>query len=169
MFRNIGGKIKTLAALIAILGIAASVIVGIVLMISTKKLVGIGFLVMLLGALVSWISSWGLFALGENTENIAEIERLTERYVLTLERMEQRLQQPPAGGAQSAASARRSGADPAAETAGPSAAKDPRPAVVPVHDGDRVICPACGCNQPATRQKCWQCGQEFQSGGQQTS
>ena len=65
MFTNIGKKIKTLAQVICWLGIIGSVISGFGLMATEDDLIGIGVLVMVLGALFSWIGSFFLYGFGE--------------------------------------------------------------------------------------------------------
>lgn len=62
MFENIGGKIKGLARITAILGIMAFVIYGIVLF-SVSVLMGI--LVAVIGSLASWIGGFTLYGFGE--------------------------------------------------------------------------------------------------------
>ena len=66
MFDNIGSKIKTVAATIAWLGIIGSVIIGIV-MIAESLLVGL--LVIIVGSLSSWVSSFTLYGFGQLIEN----------------------------------------------------------------------------------------------------
>lgn len=67
MFDNIGGKIKSLAKVLCILGIIASVIGGIVEIANSAVLPGI--LTAILGALFAWIGSFGLYGLGQLIEN----------------------------------------------------------------------------------------------------
>ncbi len=77
MFKNIGGKIKTLAVVITCIGIVLSIIVGSLLMVN--ELVIVGILVMLVGILASWISSFILFGYGqmiENSDKLVAIERM---------------------------------------------------------------------------------------------
>lgn len=73
MFENIGGKIKTLAQVTALIGIVSSVIAGIVLMYTTLFLIGLA--VLLFGSILFWISSFVLYGFGElieKTNKIAE-------------------------------------------------------------------------------------------------
>ena len=79
MFNNIGEKIKTLATIITILGIIASVISGIAFIVysiveayDVSRLVAgiiLGVLTMVVGSLISWISSFLLYGFGELIEN----------------------------------------------------------------------------------------------------
>lgn len=73
MFSNIGGKIKTLATVITVIGIIASIIVGFVLMAALEKK-GIGLLVMAIGSLSSWIGSFLLYGFGEIIELLSDIK-----------------------------------------------------------------------------------------------
>ncbi len=66
MFNNIGGTIKGFAKFLTWAGIIVSIIVGIVLI---KNESDFGIWVILGGSLVSWMSSWILYAFGELVEN----------------------------------------------------------------------------------------------------
>ena len=67
MFNNVGRKLKDIASVITYIGIALSVILGILMIKS------IGFLLALLiiavGSFISWISSIGIYAFGELVDN----------------------------------------------------------------------------------------------------
>lgn len=85
MYNNIGEKVKGLAKVVAFLGILGSVIYGIVLIVQGAKLnsyypseagsalIGTGFAVMIVGSLVSWISSWALYAIGDTNVKTTEL------------------------------------------------------------------------------------------------
>lgn len=87
MYNNIGEKIKTLAKVIAWLGIIGSIIWGIILIVQGEQvssyssylsgagstLTGTGIAVMILGSLGSWISSWALYAIGDTNVKTTEI------------------------------------------------------------------------------------------------
>jgi mannitol-specific phosphotransferase system IIBC component len=66
MYNNLGSRLKTLAIVIAIVGIVGSVVTGIIL--ATAG----GFLAFLIpavaGSLVSWLGSWVMYAIGETHE-----------------------------------------------------------------------------------------------------
>ncbi len=82
MFDNIGSKIKTLAKIITVVGIAISVIWGLVIMINAQTgtildggIFFSGIIVIVLGSLISWISSFFMYGFGqliESTQNIEE-------------------------------------------------------------------------------------------------
>ena len=71
MFDNIGRKIKMLAQILCWIGIVSSVIAGFVLiikgMMSSRDSIfaGIGFGVMIVGSLFSWIGSFFLYGFGQ--------------------------------------------------------------------------------------------------------
>ncbi len=77
MYNNIGKKIKVLAKVLAWIGIAASVISGLGMIIVSSRAGGamslIGILTMVLGSLLSWVSSFVLYGFGEIVENSALI------------------------------------------------------------------------------------------------
>mgnify|MGYP007120306613 CR=1 FL=1 len=80
MFNNIGKKIKTLATVITILGISVSVIFGVAVIAGYMSYfrgfstgVASGLIVMVVGSLASWISSFLLYGFGELIEKTSEI------------------------------------------------------------------------------------------------
>lgn len=73
MFDNIGSKIKSFAQVVTIIGIVASVILGIIFMANAGF---IGLVVMLIGILMSWISSFITYGFGQLIENSDEMIRL---------------------------------------------------------------------------------------------
>ena len=82
MWDNIGGKIKILAKIIAWVGIISSVI-GFIIFISFAlsddhymigTYLGIGFCILVIGSIISWISSWFMYGFGELIEKATEIE-----------------------------------------------------------------------------------------------
>ena len=85
MFKNIGGKIKGLAEAICYVGIAISVIAGIVMIgfgsssYNGDTMIGVGFAVMLVGSLVSWIGSLFAYGFGELIENTTVIAELAAK------------------------------------------------------------------------------------------
>ena len=86
MFENIGMKIKNLALLICWLGIIASLILGIY-QFNYSAITGI--VIIIIGSLMSWISSFFIYGFGEiieSTINTSEkINYLTELYTLNKE------------------------------------------------------------------------------------
>ena len=73
MFDNIGGKIKSLAQVVCWIGILCSVISGIVIMATDEDLAFLGFVVMVIGSLVSWVSSFTLYGFGQLIENTDQL------------------------------------------------------------------------------------------------
>ncbi len=79
MYRNIGGKLKALATVQAVLGIVASGIYGIVMMMDERFVAGL--LIIVIGCISSWIGSWLTYGIGtavENSESILHHLRKSE-------------------------------------------------------------------------------------------
>ena len=68
MFNNIGGKIKSLAQVVCWIGIICSVISGIAIMATDEDLAFSGFVIIVIGSLVSWVSSFTLYGFGQLIE-----------------------------------------------------------------------------------------------------
>ena len=80
MFKNIGSKIKKLAIVITVLECMISIIYGIVSCIAGKVLFGI--LVIVIGSVIAWISSFFTYGFGElidNTSKIAKASKLSKQ------------------------------------------------------------------------------------------
>lgn len=71
MFNNIGGKIKSFATILTVIGIALSVIIGFVIMFGYPSIETflIGLVVIAIGSLMSWLSSFLLYGFGQLIEN----------------------------------------------------------------------------------------------------
>ena len=65
MYDEIGSKIKIVGKAVCILGCVASVIMGFVIMGSSSSMVGTGFLILMVGSLLSWVSSLLIYGFGE--------------------------------------------------------------------------------------------------------
>ena len=68
-YSNIGDKIKNLAQVLFVLGAIVDIILGISLMVTDEDLIIFGLLLILLGPVVTWISSWLLYGFGQLIEN----------------------------------------------------------------------------------------------------
>ena len=79
MYDNIGEKIKGLAKWTFIVEAIAAVITGIAMMMvgEGEELSFYGLLVMLLGPIAAWVSSWLLYGFGEIITKLCDIERNT--------------------------------------------------------------------------------------------
>lgn len=79
MFADIGGKIRSVARMLCWIGIAFSVLVGLILMAQDSDLAPMGILTAGLGALFSWISSLFLYGFGELIVKATQIEKNTRK------------------------------------------------------------------------------------------
>lgn len=79
VFDNIGGKIKILAQVVCWIGIACSVISGFVIMASDEDMALLGLMIMIVGSLLSWVSSFTLYGFGQLIENTDKLVLNTEK------------------------------------------------------------------------------------------
>ena len=79
MFANIGGKIRSVAMMLCWIGIALSILAGLILMAQDGDLVLTGILTAGLGALLSWVSSLFLYGFGELIVKATQIEKNTRK------------------------------------------------------------------------------------------
>ena len=79
MFANIGDKIQSVAKILCWIGIALSVLAGLILMAQDSDLAPMGILTAGLGALFSWISSLFLYGFGELIVKATQIEKNTRK------------------------------------------------------------------------------------------
>ena len=75
MFSNIGKKIKELAQVFCWIGIIASLISGIVVISIDDDHALAGIMIIVIGALLSWISSFTLYGFGELIDQTQEINK----------------------------------------------------------------------------------------------
>ena len=68
-YENIGNKIKGLAQMAFVVGAIAAVITGIALMATDEDLILYGLLVLIVGPIIAWVSSWLLYGFGQLIEN----------------------------------------------------------------------------------------------------
>ena len=87
-YENIGNKIKGLAQMVFVVEAIAAVITGIALMATDEVLILYGLLVLIVGPIVAWVSSWLLYGFGqlvENSDIIAEEhKRVNEKHEKTV-------------------------------------------------------------------------------------
>ena len=73
MFDNIGKKLKGLAKWTFIVEAIAAIIGGIIVIVEEDEVIGL--LLLFLGPVIAWISSWVLYAFGELVDKACDIER----------------------------------------------------------------------------------------------
>lgn len=76
MYDNIGGKIKGLAKWVSIIVSIIMAISGIVCMGLGEDFIPVGILLLILGPVICWISSWMLYGFGELIEKASNIEQI---------------------------------------------------------------------------------------------
>lgn len=83
MFNNVGKKIKGFAAVLTWIGIVASCLSGMVTMVIDDEFVGVGLLIMVIGSLLSWISSLTMYGFGELVDNSAKAVKLLQKNTIS--------------------------------------------------------------------------------------
>ena len=74
MYNNIGSKIKWLASTIFIIEAIGAAISGFALVFLNENMIPIGLLVIVVGPIFAWISSWLLYGFGELIDKVCDIE-----------------------------------------------------------------------------------------------
>lgn len=80
MFDNIGKKIKTLTKILVWIGIVASIIAGLALLIISGEardygqLIGLGLVFLIGGPFLSWVSSFFMYGFGELIDKTCDIQ-----------------------------------------------------------------------------------------------
>ena len=69
MYENIGGKIKSVAQALCLLGIILSVIIGLFFLVQGGINILIGLSIIVIGAILSWLSSFLSYGIGQLIEN----------------------------------------------------------------------------------------------------
>ena len=96
-YENIGDKIKGLAQMVFVVEAIAAVITGIALMATDEDLILYGLLVLIVGPIIAWVSSWLLYGFGQLVENsdiiAAEYNRKNEKHEKVVEKNKERKQE----------------------------------------------------------------------------
>lgn len=77
MYNNIGGKIKDLTKIIAIIEAGIAISIGLMMMFADDDTFVFGIIIIVVGCITAWISSWFLYGFGEIVENTSIIARNT--------------------------------------------------------------------------------------------
>lgn len=161
MFNNIGEKIKGIASLSCYIGIGCSVLMGLLLLMTPFRVVGI--LVALFGSFSAWVGSLAVYGFGQLIEN-SDIQRRYFEKQLAL------LQNIPAGQKKEEPSNQQKKRDAAPIDTAPEKTKEEKKgdsssenfAVFPSRTDDLISCPRCKKCQRGNRDLCWNCALPFQ-------
>ena len=151
MFKNIGGKIKVLAVILCILGMVASVVIGVIMIAGGGFLTNIGryggyaygssagsaaivvgILIIIFGCLFSWIGSFALYGYGELIVKTTETAENTRALVMSMMNN---------GGGN-----------------GPAPAQEAQPGPAPNIAPGPSVCPSCGAVNSPDVNFCVNCG-----------
>ena len=156
-FEKIGEKIKGLARTLFVIEAIVSMIMGISLMVTHETLIFPGILVIVLGPVFAWISSWLLYGFGEIIDKLTKIEENTRACL------------PPK---ETAAPADASAENIVTADEAKPVCIVPEEEVNPVYvvpedagytivEGKEISCNKCGCRQKIGRSSCWNCDAPF--------
>lgn len=73
LYENIGGKLKSLTKCLFVIEFIGAIIIGPVCIFSGGDLVLYGLLILMIGPLAAWVSSWVLYAFGQLVEDVHAI------------------------------------------------------------------------------------------------
>ena len=135
MYENIGGKIKTLAGVIFAFEAIAAFIAAIAIMVSDEDLIPYGLIVLVVGPLVAWVSSWLLYGFGEIIDKLCAIEYNTG-VMLKPSELKKLKKQHEAEVKGAEVARKKAAAQKVAEAEAVAAAEE--------EDSVHVVCPKCG-------------------------
>ena len=92
MFNNIGKKIKSLAVFVTWIGIIASIVSGMAIMTGGGEMIIIGIILIIVGGIASWVSSFLLYGFGELIEKICLIDERQFKHVQDQKRVLHRIE-----------------------------------------------------------------------------
>ena len=150
MFDNIGGKIKKLAKIVAIGGIAGSIFIGMCIFAIIPTQVGslVGFVISAIGSSVSWIGSFAAYGYGQLIENSDKAVRFLEGSGNRISYSEDINKKEPVRGATEPPKA-------------PPVPEVKRAFFDRKDPNTRVICPHCNTVQRGDNERCTCCGATF--------
>jgi len=155
MFDNIGGKIKKLSKIFCWIGIIADIFVGFYLIaLGEGKISGInaifiivGWIIIILGPIISWISSFFMYGFGQLIENSDMLIKKMDMASITTNSKQGKDRKPQV-------------------EAQPKKANNAKPKVIIFNDfeyisEDKIKCRGCGTIQNSNRNVCFECGRYF--------
>ena len=162
MYDNIGSKLKILAVVIGIIQAVGSFVVGVVILVDEG---GVGLLVILLGPLFAWITTWALYALGQIADDVRAV-KIQNATIIKNYKDPQIASQEKIGEAP-VRMMKETRKEVEAEHQVEVRAKNSEEsrtdtASFTVGENETVVCSQCNCRQPSKRKVCWNCGAKFE-------
>lgn len=173
MYENIGDKIKGVAVITAILGIIASIIYGGSIIAATNRYgsgVGLGWMIIIIGSLLSWVSSFVLYGFGELIECSNRSNEQNELILESLNKLNQVSQNTHNEKEQgnSKRRERKSEREKIDINSSEVMKSDTKEKIYPLekahkipYDSNRFKCSACGAIQLFSRTTCFKCERKF--------
>ena len=167
LYDNIGNKIKGLAKTAFIVEAIGAVVTGLVLLFTDEDLILCGFLTLICGPIIAWVSSWILYAFGELVERTCNNESNTRMIVKLLKEKYDKKTNIINSPTYNASSKQM-----ATSVTGNCESKvdnSCRSAQHTVSENNTIICSLCNFEQPANRKVCWHCGAKFEESNRITT
>lgn len=86
MFDKIGEKLKAVATVVCFIGIIGFIALGCILISQEQAVIGV--VIMVLGSVLSWVASLGMYGFGELIEKVVSIEEHVNNKKIILEKEE---------------------------------------------------------------------------------
>lgn len=148
LYTNIGKKIQTWAKWIFIVEAIGAIITGIGMLIEDEDLILVALLIVILGPIVAWVSSWLMYGFGKLIEDVEAIRNKDPKPVV----IQQSAPSQPTANTPPATA-------PASAKTTPVHTETNRPAVAPNQVFDSYwVCGKCKTKNMNTRNDCWSCG-----------
>ena len=155
MFDNIGGKIKFLAQISTIIGIIGYLILGLIICNTDEDFILIGVLIIFIGAILSWVSSFLLYGFGELIENSSVLVKhiKSQKVNEAIPKVKHNFE----------SSFDNTSKDNNKDNNSNKTQAENNYSVEPIvtENNEEIICPICQTKQRNDRLVCWSCGQKF--------
>ncbi len=166
LYANIGNKIKGLAKAAFIVEAIGAIVTGLVLLFTDEELILYGFLTLICGPIIAWVSSWILYAFGELVEKTCDNQSNTNMIVKLLKEKDNKKTNIIDSPTYNASSKQR--ATSVTDNCENKVDNSPQSAQYTVSEKNTIICSLCNFEQPANRKVCWHCGAKFEESNRTT-
>ncbi len=158
MYENIGEKIKNLAATLAGIGVVASLAAGFIMISSDYSDINTqGWIILVGGPIISWVSSYILYGFGEL---ISQTNEMNQKLSVLLTKEASHDTSSFSYAEKPTSNTKKVGDDEFSQIEGYIVSKSPRVAAI-YRNVDLTICPFCNSPQASNRDDCFHCGAKF--------
>lgn len=154
MYENIGKKFMLLAKVVFYIGTAICIILGLYFLFKGSDFVLTGLLLMIVGPIITWVATWGLYAFGQLVDDVEKIRSQGKKVAVVSserstimkkkdENTEIELEEPK-------------------DVIAKSLVMEKEATYFSTTEKDTIICSKCKFEQPSGRKICWRCGARFE-------